>query len=172
MPYAEWLCFVLRSKPLLVSLILLMSLALSVLSLVSVTPVYSGSKKCTPPLCSNNLPPPPLVVTCVNAYQIANACGPGVEQCNTPSCPFEVIVTFGGKPISGAVIQFVVDGQAWKGCTITSGASWVGCDTNTYVDTPGLHYWYATASAPPFFSPGTSPTYWWNRGPCTSASCP
>ena len=40
--YAAWFCFVLRSKPILGSLILL-DLALSVVSLVLVTPVYSES---------------------------------------------------------------------------------------------------------------------------------
>jgi hypothetical protein len=74
-----------------------------------------------------------------------------------------VVVTFAGKPVSGATVDIVIDGKTWNNACfylITTRSGEVNCDPNTSLDTLGLHSWYATASLAGY-TPGRSPTYWW-----------
>jgi hypothetical protein len=143
--------FVLRSKPIIGSLILLLSLALSVFSLVSITPVYSSSAL--------------KVYSYDNQAYVSVAGASHFVTINASA----FVTDQHGNPVQGATVTVVVDGKTHCSASTNqygrNDPSTADCIVAVSV---GYHYWHLSASlistggggsTDLIFETGETPTY-------------
>ncbi len=143
------------SKPILSSLILL-GLALSVVSLVSFTPVYSNLPVLTVAVGSSNVTILAVGGSLLKPASQFAVIGSGNWTVSVFSYSEGVVSAPSTVPVQGALVSVVVDGK--NRCNSYSnqyGSASYSCKVSVGA---GPHEWYVTASMHGYIS-GKSPTY-------------